>query len=201
MTRVFQLEGDESQFHRMRPSVARYIGNMLAVNSHLMAVNVARKAIGDEGCQHFARALLTNHTLVSLDLASNVIGDAGIKALSQALEVNSGLTELKYAPRCTRQWCGVLRAACECVSWVLTPCTLRYCAAVDSMLGDSLRGNTMSADASLSLARAIKHNSSLTHLEYAASYPFLAVARNGVVVLTCSSTSSFVAAPAWPAQE
>lgn len=36
--RFFVLRGDESMFHRLRPSVVRYLGNMLTINTYLISI-------------------------------------------------------------------------------------------------------------------------------------------------------------------
>jgi hypothetical protein len=79
------LTDDEKDF-----SGVAALGDMLACNSTLRALNVWRTRLGGEGGKHLARGMESNATLVCLDVGNNRISNADAVAIDRKLRRNRG---------------------------------------------------------------------------------------------------------------
>jgi Ran GTPase-activating protein (RanGAP) involved in mRNA processing and transport len=66
--------------------------NGIKKNKTIIALDLARNNIGDDGAKALADALKVNKTITTLNLAWNKIGIEGAKALAEALEKNKTIT-------------------------------------------------------------------------------------------------------------
>eukprot|EP00727_Mastigamoeba_balamuthi_P002016 m51a1_g11811 putative nod3 protein (666) ;mRNA; r:363753-366168 len=83
--------------NRIGDEGAKAVAGVLAAQTAVQRLGLARNCIGPAGARAIAAALRANTSLTSLDLAGNAIGDGGAGAIAEALAENRTLVRLSVA--------------------------------------------------------------------------------------------------------